>query len=302
MILLCSIFSNFNFQLQATPSSAVLAQIRGFIVPGAGWKLISGKTDVQTSKETGIEFIFLPSTGKPENKESARLVVYLMGNAYSIYHPCSYSDIKEIISEKKGINFLVLKYPENCSFSKTSELFAKEIEAKRNELGLEACQVRIIGRSLGGFVGCNLAAKHGYQILPVTAPASIAGAFKWMTKGAVPESISEPVIWSAGWSGNSIYNFLKVAGQSDGSGNAQFIISENDQIVGPGFKKQLHGQALHNPKLKERLALPCSDSRSLAGHCLENVGHNDDFFGSNSSCKHCGKSYGKIIGDFVTSP
>lgn len=163
-----------------------------------------------------------------------------------------------------------------------------------------ADQVRIIGRSMGGFIGCHLASKHGYRVLPVVPPASMASAFAWMTRGWIPQFCSKPFIWGAGWSENSVNKFLEIAQQADGRGKAEFVFAEYDEIVGPGFKKELSVLAKQDAKLKARLDLPCSDPQSLAGHCLGNAGHNS--YCQNLKCKNCGKEYKQMVTDFATAP
>lgn len=272
--------------------------IRANIVPGAYWTrdclntryhIPLGELRPTERTERGVEVIY----GRVDGAKT--LVVYLMGNGDPIY-VCS--EVEEILGNK--VSTLTLKYLKNRKFLDTCQLFSQEIEAKRSELGLGADQVRIVGRSMGGFIGCHLAAKHGYRVLPIVPPASMASAFDCMTWGWIPQFCSNPFIWGAGWSGDSVNKFLEIAQQADGKGNAEFIFAEYDEIVGPGFKKQLAELAQQDPKLKARLDLPCSDPQSIAGHCLGNVGHNDHY--QNLKCKNCGKTYQKMIADFTMAP
>lgn len=239
--------------------------------------------------ERGIEIVYDRVVG------ATNLVVYLMGNGEPIYLR---SEVEDILKDTK-VNTLVLKYPKNSTFDKTCELFFQEIEAKRIGLTFVPGKVRIIGRSMGGFFACYLA-KHGYRILPITPPVSMANALAWMIKDRVwvPEFCSKPFIWGAGWSGNSVDKFLEIAREGNGNGRSEFIFAEHDEIVGPGFKEQLTAAAAQDDKLKKRLDSRCGSSRSLAGHCLGSARHNDDY--RFIKCSNCAFNYQRIIQKFAT--
>lgn len=271
---------------------------------------------VRKSDVTGIEYLCLPSRGTSNNK----LVVHLLGNDERINHP----DMP--YRQRNAEHVLILKYPENCDLSQSSELFDQEIKVRCQELVIDLENVRILGMSLGGLVGTDLAAKHGYRVFATNSPASISKSGAFMARQIqrflfgcalpVPEIALRPFVWGAGWSGNTANNFLKAASGSD------YAYFPDDDVVGPNsINSELSKKAgfpWYDPEIKRRLELPCTDPQSLKGHRLEIsedkltklkddfsgccgsfcLKHNSPGFGS---CADCKKTYHQITEEFIKS-